>query len=911
VARFLPLALALALVATLFVLASLSGLFMDALWFRELDASIVFRTRVLAKLICFAIAFAATFAAVAALGLFALRQVQSLGIVRVVFRHGGNGQASLPELIAPFAERVPWRWLVIGAAVVAGLLVGLVQASNWETYWLWRHGGGFGVADPHFARDVGFFIFSLPAWRALANAAMAIVVLTAMVAAGIFWLHGAIDVRRPDALTSPAAMRVLSLVLALYLLVKAAGYWLGRYELLLAPYGAVFGAGYTVTHVKLPLQWVMVAAALIGAALAALNVQRRDWRLPLAAVVLVFGVGLGTSLIPDLFQRLRVRPDELRLERPYLEKNIAMTRKAYGLERIQSRPFPAEQKLDAATVRSNSATFQNVRLWDPQPLLDAYRQLQLIRLYYDFHDVDVDRYALASGRRQVMLAAREINAALLPANARTWVNQRLQFTHGFGSVMSPVTEFEGEGLPTFFLQDIPPRSRVGIELTEPRIYFGEKTDDYVIVNAAAEEFDYPKGDQNVTNAYAGRGGIALGSLLRRALFAWHFRDVNLLISGNLKAESRLLFRRAIAERIATIAPFLRLDRDPYLVVSSGRLYWIQDAYTTASTYPYAEPMPGLRLNYVRNAVKIAVDAYDGTVTFYATDESEPVLAAYARIFPGLFRPFTDMPADLKSHVRYPEDLFLIQTEMYRTYHMTNPDVFYNKEDLWSRPVEGGAGEHRSAADPYYVIMKLPGEAGEEFVLMQPMTPANRSNMVAWLAARNDEPHYGELVEYQFPKERLLYGPQQIEARIDQDTTISQQLSLWNQMGSKVIRGNLLVIPVEDAVVYVEPLYLRSTQGQIPELKRVIVAYDDRLAMAHTLDAALAAVFEPGAARPAAFELPGTAPAAPPQEAPSAVAPTSARAHYRAALDALRADDWQEFGRQMDALGRSLEPPATP
>jgi uncharacterized membrane protein (UPF0182 family) len=467
--------------------------------------------------------------------------------------------------------------------------------------------------------------------------------------------------------------------------------------------------------------------------------------------------------------------------------------------------------------------------------------------------------------------------------------------------MSPVTELEGEGLPRFFLKDIPPQSPVGIDLSQARIYFGEKTDDYVIVDAAAEEFDYPKGAQNVTSVYGGKGGVELGSWLRRAVFAWTFHDVNLLISGNLRAESRILFRRSIVERVSTIAPFLRLDHDPYAVVSGGRVYWIQDAYTTASTFPYSEPMRGLRLNYIRNSVKVVIDAYDGTVTFYAVDEKEPVLAAYARIFPGLFRPFAEMPVDLRAHVRYPEDLFLIQAEVYRTYHMTSPDVFYNKEDLWSFPTEH-AGNTRSAVEPYYIIMKLPGGTGEEFILMQPMTPSNRSNMVAWMAARCDPPNYGELVEYEFPKERLVYGPQQIEARIDQDTTISQQLSLWNQMGSKVIRGNLLVIPVEDALVYVEPLYLRSEQGQIPELKRVIVAYDDRLAMEPTLDAALAAVFKPGAASARAAEAPP--PAAPPEESPAA---NSARAHYRSALEALRGGDWAGFGREMDALGKSLGP----
>ncbi|MEO6029577.1 MAG: UPF0182 family protein, partial [Candidatus Binatia bacterium] len=801
--KLVPIAMALAFVAGMLLLGAASGLIIDAWWFRQLGVWVVFRTTLVAKLVCFAVAFVPAFAVIAAVGLRAVGLVRRGGPVRVVFRQRGNGEAAIPELIAPLAGRLPWRALALVAAAVGATIIGIAQASEWKTFLLWVHGGTFGVTEPFFGRDVAFFVFALPAYQTMIGGALATVVLGGMLAAAVFWLHGALDPRHPEELTSPPVVGTASLVLALYLVVRAAGYWLGRYELLLAPYGAVFGAGQTVTAITLPLQWVLAIASLVAAGLAAANHRGRDWRLPVAALVVTLASGIVASVLPNLYQRLRVRPDELRLERPYLEHNIAMTRKAYGLDRITPRPFPAEQKLDAAAVERNRATFENIRLWDPQPLLDAYRQLQLIRTYYDFHDVDVDRYDLPDGRRQVMLAAREINAALLPENARTWVNQRLQFTHGFGMVMSPVTELEGEGLPTFFVQDIPPHSPVGIAITEPRIYFGERTDDYVVVNAAAEEFDYPKGNENVSNEYHGADGLPLGSRFTRALFAWRFGDVNLLISGNLRAESRILFRRSIRDRISTIAPFLRLDRDPYLVTSGGRLLWIQDAYTTANTYPYAEPIRGVGFNYIRNSVKVVIDAYDGTTNFYAVDEQEPVLAAYARIFPGLFRPLAEMPADLQLHIRYPEDLFLIQAEMYRTYHMTNPDVFYNKEDLWTFPADGGGGgeQRRGAADPYYVIMKLPGETGEEFVLMQPMTPSNRSNMVAWMAARCDQPGYGELVVYELPKERLVYGPQQIEARIDQDTTISQQLSLWNQMGSKVIRGNLLVIPVEDAMVY--------------------------------------------------------------------------------------------------------------
>ena len=884
-----------ALVAVLLI-GSGSGLIIDAIWFRHVGYFVVFKTVIIARLVCFAAFGLPVALAVAATGLYVARHARERGVVRVVLRRG-NGAETLPELIAPFTHRVPWRGLAIGAGALIGLLFGLGQAAGWRTYLLALQGGEFGAVEPFFGVDIGFYVFRLPAYRAVVDAALGAIVVCALVGAALFWLLGALDLRRPGEAPPPAAIRLASVLLGFFLAVKALDYFVGRYELLLDSYGAVFGAGYTVSHVKLPLQWLLIAVSASGAAAAFANWSAAGWRLPVGAVVALFATSFVSTIVPDAFQRLRVRPDELRLERPYLERNIQLTRLAYGLDKIQPRPFPAETPLDAAAVERNRATFRNIRLWDPAPLLDTYRQLQVIRLYYDFHDVDVDRYDVPGGRRQVMLGAREIVPSLLPANARTWVNQRLQFTHGFGAVMSPVSEVQGEGLPVFFLKDIPPVSPVGLRVDEPRIYFGERTNDYVVVGGAAEEFDYPKGEENVSNSYAGRGGVRLGSRLRRAIFAWSFRDLNLLISGNLSPESRILFRRSIGERIARLAPFLRLDHDPYLVVSGGRLYWIQDAYTTAATFPYSEPVGNLGFNYIRNSVKIVIDAYDGSVDFYAVDTAEPILATYARIFPGMFRPISEMPEELRKHIRYPEGLFQIQAEMYRTYHMTGADVFYNKEDLWSFPIEM-AGGARSAVEPYYIIMKLPGGEREEFLLMQPMTPSNRNNMVAWLAARCDTPGYGELIEYEFPKERLIYGPQQIEARIDQDTIISQQLSLWNQMGSKVIRGNLLVIPVEDSIVYVEPLYLRSEQGQIPELKRVIVAYGDRVAMEHTLDEALAKVFG---------GVPPTRAAAPEVSKPAVEkAVETARDHYRAALEGLRGGDWATFAREMEALGKSLE-----
>ncbi len=905
--RFLLGALALSVAAVVFLVGAGSGLLVDGLWFSELGYFVVFRTILGAKVVCFAIASVLAFAVIAGVGLNVIRETRGKGVVRVVLRRG-NGSTTIPELIAPVTDRLPWRTLVAAASAALAILFGLAQAANWRVYMLWLHGGVAGFTDPFFGREGGFFLFTLPAYQALTGGCLAIVVLAAIVSGSIFWLQGALEVRRPGEPLPIPLLRTASLLLGLFLVVKAGGYWLARYEMLLEPYGAVHGVGYTTAYLRIPFQWLLCLLAIAGAGLSLANLRVEGWRLPVVAIVMVAGAALASSLLPDLFHRLRVRPDELRLERPYLEHNIAMTRKAYGLDAIEPRPFAAATTLDAAAIERNRPTLRNIRLWDPGPLLDTYRQLQVIRLYYDFHDIDVDRYDLPGGRRQVMLAAREIVPTLLPANARTWVNQRLQFTHGFGAVMSPVTEFEGEGMPTFFLKDIPPVLTAGLEITEPRIYFGERTDEYVLVKGETDEFDYPKGDENVSNSYAGKGGVALGSWIRRLFFAWNFRDVNLLVSGNIGPESRILYHREISERIQRLAPFLRLDRDPYLVVSNGRLHWIQDAYTTAATFPYSEPVGGLNFNYIRNPVKVVVDAYEGTVEFFVVDPAEPVLAAYASIFPGLFRPVEEMAEDLRRHVRYPEDLFLVQAEMYRAYHMTRPDVFYNKEDLWSFP-SATAGGTRSTVVPYYIIMRLPGEKHEEFVLMQPMTPSNRNNMVAWLAARSDPPHYGQLVEYEFPKERLIYGPQQVEARIDQDTIISQQLSLWNQMGSKVIRGNLLVIPIEDSVLYVEPLYLRSEQGQIPELKRVIVAYGERVAMAPSLEAALDAVFRrgaPPAPPPLVTEaaMPQAAAAAPARE--TAPVSKSAREHYRAALEALRGGDWASFGREMDALEKALD-----
>jgi hypothetical protein len=532
--------------------------------------------------------------------------------------------------------------------------------------------------------------------------------------------------------------------------------------------------------------------------------------------------------------------------------------------------------------------------------MDAYVQLQEIRTYYKFHDVDVDRYWLNAAYQSVMLSARELNSSLLPPNAQTWVNRHVLFTHGNGVVMSPVTRKSAEGLPLFYLHDIPPVASGGPEIREPRIYYGEETDTYVIVKGSTPEFDYPKGKDNAYAAYNGTGGVRVGGIGRRILFAWYFNDVNLLLSRYITGNSRIMIRRNIQERVRTIAPFLRLDRDPYLVISEGRLFWMQDAYTTSGYFPYAQPVRGFDLNYIRNSVKVVVDAYNGTVEFYLMDSLDPIAATYQRIFPDLFKPFAAMPADLQKHIRYPEDLFLIQAQLYQAYHMETADVFYNREDLWQFPRQpGGGGTARMV--PYYIIMRLPGETQAEFFLMLPMVPSRRDNMIAWLAARCDPPNYGKLIVYEFSKEKLVYGPFQIEALINQNTYISQQLSLWNQMGSRVIRGNLLVIPIENSILYVSPLYLRAEQGQLPELKRVIAAYGDHVVMEETLAGALSALFADGAA-PAS---PSVATGAPPA-GPTVDRARQALDHYNRAIERLKSGDWTGFGTELDAMRGLLE-----
>jgi uncharacterized protein len=895
---------AIVVVICLIVLGLTGDFLVDWLWFSAIGYLDVFWTTIVAEAEVFFAVFLATAIILWVNGSLAARFAGSPWTQhRADFEWKSTGVVTLPDVLEFMKYRLPWPNIIAGGAGVLAVLVAWGEVHNWGVFLRFLYQVPYGANDPLYDKDIGFYLFSLPAYVVIKNWMLITLFLSALFAAAVYWVHGDIQYDAQRRSISPTAIAHGSVLLGFFFAVKAWSYGLDRYLLLYGDNGVVIGAGYTDIHVELPVLWLLIGLSIVAAFATWANLRVRTYRLPAAAAVLVFGGSFVLSgVVPGLFQRLFVTPNELEWEKPYIERSIVLTRRAYNLHQITAKPFPAEQGLTAATLEANKATIDNIRLWDWQPLIDTYAQLQEIRTYYKFHDVDVDRYWLDGAYQSVMLSARELKSSLLPPNAQTWVNRHVLFTHGNGAVMSPVTRKSAEGLPLFYLRDVPPVASGGPEIREPRIYYGEETDSYVIVKGSTPEFDYPKGRDNIYAAYDGTGGIPVAGIAGRILFTWYVSDVNLLFSRYITGDSRIMIRRNIQERVRTIAPFLRLDHDPYLVISDGRLFWIQDAYTTSDYFPYAQPVQGLQLNYIRNSVKVVVDAYNGTVDFYLADSTDPIAATYQRIFPGLFKPFAAMPPDLQKHIRYPEDLFLIQARVYQAYHMEAADVFYNREDLWQFPRQPGGGGTAMMA-PYYIIMRLPGELQAEFFLMIPMVPTRRDNMIAWLAARCDPPDYGKLIVYEFPKEKLIYGPFQIEARINQNTEIAQQITLWNQMGSRVIRGaNLLAIPIESSILYVSPLYLRAEHGHLPELKRVIASYGEHLVMKETLAEALSALFtEPTAASPAPSTATGT-----PLTGPAADRAREALDRYNRAIERLKSGDWAGFGTELDAMRGLLE-----
>ncbi|MEJ2168059.1 MAG: UPF0182 family protein [Desulfobacterales bacterium] len=783
-------------------------------------------------------------------------------------------------------------------AAVIGLIFALNFHPEWDTYLRFHYGAAVGRSDPVFGRDVGFYLFRLPFYELIQNSLLGLTLLILLI---VIFAYSYLGIFRftPDEFLQGSRKVIGHLALLFILLIGAWGwgYYLDRFELLYSATGVVYGVGYTADNVSRITLWIMVMASILLAIMVAAAFYARRFKMLLISAASYFVLYfLIVVILPGLVQKFKVQPSELELETPYLAQNIAFTRKAFQLDQITEKTYPALNDLTLDDINRSKETIDNIRIWDWRPILQTYRQTQEIRLYYQFYQVDVDRYHLEDGYHQVMLSAREL-AAALPPKARTWVNEYLQFTHGYGLVMNFVSKKEPEGLPVYMIDNIPPESAYNMTVDQPAIYYGEKTPGYRIVATNVKEFDYPQGNQNVYTSYQGKGGIRLDRLWKRILFAWTQSDLNILLTSYLAPESRIQIWRDVHERVTRIAPFLELDQDPYLVLSDGKLYWIQDAYTISDRYPYSTPYEKAfkRLNYIRNSVKAVVDVYNGTVQLYVMDPRDPVLALYWRAFPDAFKDLADMPQDLKSHLRYPEDLFAIQADLYRTYHMTDPQVFYNQEDLWGFPQEKYAGT-AVRFEPYYILMRLPGTKALEYLLMTPFTPQNRDNMIAWLAAKCDFPEYGHLLVYQLPKKRLTFGPIQIEAMIDQNTLISEQLSLWDQKGSRVIRGNLVVIPIDNSFLYVEPVYLIAEGINIPQLKRIIVVQGDKVVMEPTLELALKAVF--GAARPEKATVAGPV---------QSNALMRAKEEFDKAQQALEQGKWQDFGNAMEELKKVLSP----
>ncbi len=789
------------------------------------------------------------------------------------------------------------RVLTITLYVVAAFIA-LAMASEasrqWTIFLTFRHAAPFGLSDPIFGLDASFYIFKLPLYRFLVGWLLVLITVT-LIGSGLVYLF-AQQIQKQTATTH------LSVPGALFLAGKAVDYQLQRFALLNSSQETVFGAGYTDVHARLPLLHLLTGVVALGALLLIANIFIRRWRLLLIVGTVWIALSFLGPSYPAFVQRLTVQPNELALERPYIEHNIRFTRFAYGLEDVQESDYHATGELTTAQLEANADILDNVRLWDWRPLRTTYEQLQEIRTYYTFADVDVDRYTLGGRLREVTLAVRELDVEQLREDARTWINQHLIYTHGYGLCLSPVAEVSEEGLPHLLVRDIPPRSAdPALTITRPEIYFGEKTTNHVIVNTTEDEFDYPSGDQNVYTSYQGSDGVLMGGLLRRLAFALRFDSIPILISNAIGPESRILFHRSLSDRVETLAPMLRFDDDPYPVIVDGRIVWLYDAYTWSNQFPYSDPgwMPSREpvwgLNYIRNSVKVTVDAYTGETVFYVVDPSDPLIQTYQAIFPDLFTAGEEMDETLHEHWRYPEQLFRVQADVYAAYHMQDPRVFYNQEDLWQTPKEmREMGEDWMS--PYYIIVRLPSAEHVEFMMIRPYVPAGKQNMIAWLYADSDGSGYGQLGVYKFSKEALVYGPMQVEARIDQDPYISQQLTLWNQHGSSVIRGNLIVIPVDGSLLYIEPLYLQAESGQLPELKRVLVAHSNRVAMADDLATGLAQVLG---------KAPVTAPTEPPSSDLGALA-RQAMAHYEVAQECLQRGDWACYGAELEALAADLE-----
>lgn len=816
------------------------------------------------------------------------------------------GHSALPVDAAGAA-----RHLALPVAIALALLFGLAAGGSWDTILLAIHGTAFGTTDPIFGRDIGYYVFTLPAISGLLAALVAMVFLSLALTLVVYFTRGELlaEVPRRLSLRGPAALHVGVLLAVFFVLIALQLWFVDIPSLVYSTTGPLVGASYTDMHATLPALRISALVALLAAAWILVGAMRgtlgRNFVRAAGAYVVV-GL-LGRLLYPMVLQKVFVAPTELTRESPYLQYHLAATRRAWGLDSVEIKELGDAGNLSLADIQNNGPTIENVRLWDRDPLLQTFGQLQEIRTYYDFLSIDDDRYWIDGKYRQVLLSPRELKIASLPPQAHNFINEHLTFTHGMGLTLGPVNQVTSEGLPVLFVKDLPPVSSVSLQVTRPQIYYGEMDYDYAVVGTKEREFDHPAGDANVYAAYHGTGGVVVGNVLRRLAFASHFSTTNLLFSSNIDDASKVLYNRNIMVRAAKALPFLQFDRDPYMVVAAdGKLKWILDAYTTSDGYPYAQHVAD-GTTYMRNSVKLVIDAYDGSLLAYISVPSDPIIRTWAAIFPGIFQPLDSMPADLRAHLRYPDELFTAQTALYATYHMDSPDRFYSREDQWAVPTYTEANE--SVPFMRHIVMRLPQEKNAEFVYMVPFTPRGRENLAAWMVARNDGAEYGKLRVYTLSRQSLVFGPTQIENRINQNTEISQQVSLWDQRGSKVLRGDLLVIPIEQALLYVQPLYLQADGGRIPELKRVVVAYQNQVVMSETLDGALSEIFggdaEPGNKPIAGFRTATSTATTTAAPVPTLGLISDAQQRYDNAMKAQRDGDWARYGEEIKALGELL------
>jgi len=869
------------------LLFSSVGLYTEWLFFEETGYRILFTTTIMAKfksglILCISTLLFLT------LNVLIARNVKfTYGKLYPFFSGIPQIKRIDPDRIVGLLSYPITAFIALSASVYGG--------SLWENFLLFLNSIPGGIKDPLFGNDISLYMFRLPFLVAVQHYLSFLILITMAFVSAIYLLRGGVTYIEGLFSLDRRVKLHLALLGMLFVLNLAYKFYLDRFDLLFAQHGILFGASYTDTHARLPvLTGMIVIFTLIGLLLPFTVIKRSRLMVfvPLVILAITYFVGLG--LYPSFLQSFKVAPNEIVLEKPYIKHHIRFSRVGYGLEEIRIEQFPLKEDISSAEIKRNLSTINNIRLWDEEPLLKTYGQLQQIRTYYRFIDADNDRYMVNGRYTQVMLSPRELSYQDLPG--KSWINERLVFTHGIGLAMGPVSGITREGLPEFIIKDIPPISSTSVRITRPEIYFGENTNDYVIVNTKVKEFSYPTQEGNVYTTYRGTGGVKLSSILRRLLYAIRFSSFKILLSTDITGKSRILYYRDILQRVNKLMPFMLYDSDPYMIVGDdGRLYWMIDAYTYSKRLPYSFPIKG-GINYIRNPVKVVIDAYDGSVNFYIVDRNEMVAKIYQRIYPGVFKPLEDMPEDLRRHIRYPRSLIRIQAQMFALFHMTDPGVFYNKEDLWEIPVYKG-----SSLDPYYLVMRLPGEERDEFILLLPFTPSKRDNLAAWMAARCDGENYGKIVVYTFPRDRLVFGPRQIDARIDQNAYISQQLTLWGQRGSDVIRGSLLIIPVERSLIYVQPLYLVATDRVgLPELRRVIIAHGNKVVMEENLETALSALFK------AEFEPLATS--IPKAREDLSLIETGLKAleALRKAREAIRNEDWKTYGEYIRRAESLLE-----